>query len=61
MTPRQPNDISELRQGGLLGCGDTVYPQTPSFLNYRQDGAHNDDDVDDSADNDELMILGLRI
>ena len=51
VTPRQPNDISELRQGGLLGCGDTVYHHTPSFLNYRQDDDHTHGD---SADNDDL-------
>ena len=47
VTPRQPNDIAELRQGGLLGCGDTGYHHTPSFLNCRQDDAHNHGDGDD--------------
>ena len=54
MTPRQPHDIAELRQGGLLGCGDTVYPHTPSFLNYRQVGHDVDENCGDGGDGDDL-------
>ena len=33
--PRQPNEIAELRQGGLRGGVDNPFPLNPSFLNYR--------------------------
>ena len=41
---RQPNDIAELREGGLLACRDAAYPRNPTFLNYRQDGNLNGGD-----------------
>ena len=41
---RQPNDIAELREGGLLACRDAAYPHNPTFLNYRQDGNLNGGD-----------------